>query len=313
MHKHTSEDQGYEHDNNRGHSGHNHAAGVTNERSLTITIGLTGAFLIAEVVGGILTESLALLSDAAHMFTDVMALIIALIALRIGKRAADNRRTFGYRRFEILAAAFNAIILFLVALYILYEAYERLHSPPDIKTGGMMLVAIIGLVVNLVCMRVLQVGSKSSLNLKGAYLEVFSDMLGSVGVIAGAILIYYTGWKQVDPVLAVAIGLWVLPRAWELLSESLNILLEGVPAGIELQKLHEELASLPGVTEVHDLHVWSITSGQNSLTAHLLVATHPNDSELIKQAQEIAGRNGVTHTNFQIELEHVEMRREGKS
>lgn len=308
-HNHDSHDHaGHDHS---GHAGHNHAAGVTNEKKLALAIGLTGTFLIAEIVGGILTESLALLSDAAHMFTDVMALVIALVAIRIGKRAADNRRTYGYRRFEILAAAFNAIVLFLVALYILYEAYERFQNPPDIQTTGMLIVAAIGLVVNILSMRILVSGSESSLNLKGAYLEVFSDMLGSIGVIIGAGIIYYTGWKQVDPILAVLIGLWVLPRTWKLLSESMNILLEGVPAGIELKKLHEELSALPGVKEVHDIHVWGITSGQNSLTAHLLVKEYPNDSELLKQAQAIAKKHGIDHTNFQIELEHMGMRCEG--
>jgi cobalt-zinc-cadmium efflux system protein len=308
-HNHDSHDHaGHDH---KGHAGHNHAAGVTNEKKLAIAIGLTGTFLVAEIVGGILTESLALLSDAAHMFTDVMALVIALVAIRIGKRAADNRRTYGYRRFEILAAAFNAIVLFLVALYILFEAYKRFQNPPDIQTTGMLIVAAIGLVVNILSMRILVSGSESSLNLKGAYLEVFSDMLGSIGVIIGAGIIYYTGWKQVDPILAVLIGLWVLPRTWKLLSESMNILLEGVPAGIELKKLHEELSALPGVKEVHDIHVWGITSGQNSLTAHLLVKEYPNDSELLKQAQAIAKNHGIDHTNFQIELEHVGMRCEG--
>lgn len=308
-HEHSSHNhKGHEHS---GHAGHNHAAGVTNERKLAIAIGLTGTFLVAEIIGGILTQSLALLSDAAHMFTDVMALVIALVAIRIGKRAADNRRTYGYRRFEILAAAFNAIVLFLVALYILYEAYERFQNPPEIQTTGMFVVAAIGLIVNVISMRILVSGSESSLNLKGAYLEVFADMLGSVGVIVGAILIYFTGWKQIDPILAVLIGFWVVPRTWKLLSESMNILLEGVPAGIELQKLHADLSALVGVKEVHDLHVWGITSGQNSLTAHLLVKEYPSDSELLKQAQAVAKKYSIDHTNFQIEIEHVGMRCEG--
>lgn len=289
------------------HAGHSHAAGVTNERNLVLAIALTGTYLVAEVVGGILTESLALLSDAAHMFTDVMALIIALVAIRIGKRAADNRRTYGYRRFEILAAAFNAVVLFLVAIYILYEAYDRFLAPPDIKTGGMLIVAAVGLAVNLISMRILASGSKNSLNMKGAYLEVFADMLGSVGVIVGSILIYFTGYKQIDPILAVLIGLWVLPRTWKLLSESMNILLEGVPAGIELQKLQAELSALPGVKSVHDLHVWAITSGQNSLTAHLLVDVPRDTGALLELANAVARRHGVDHANFQIESRHVGM------
>lgn len=295
------------HSHSHGHS-HNHAAGVTNERKLLFAILLTGAFFVAEVVGGFWTNSLALLSDAAHMFTDVMALVIALVAIRIGKRSADNRRTYGYRRFEILAAAFNAIGLFLVALYILYEAYERFLNPPEIHTWGMLAVAVLGLVVNLISMRILVSGSESSLNMKGAYLEVFADMLGSIGVIIGSLLVYFTGWAQIDAVIAVLIGLWVLPRTWKLLSESLNILLEGVPEGIELQRVHAELLALPGVQDVHDLHIWSITSGQHSLTAHLLVSEPPEDSSLLKQAHAIAKNHGIEHTNFQVEVEHVGMR-----
>lgn len=242
----------------------NHAipTGREHERKLKIVLGLTGTYLIAEVVGGLLTGSLALLSDAAHMLTYVMALVIALIAIRIGQRAADRRRTFGYRRFEILAAAANAVVLFLVALYIMVEAYKRFQTPPDIESGWMMAVAAVGLLINIISMRMLTGSGEHSLNMKGAYLEVLADMVGSIGVIIAALIIRYTGWWQVDPILAVLIGLWVLPRTWKLLSESLNILLEGVPQGIELDKIHNELAALSGVKEVHDLHIWAITSGR---------------------------------------------------
>ncbi|MBY0406171.1 MAG: cation diffusion facilitator family transporter [Rickettsiales bacterium] len=285
------------------HKGHNHTAGGANERKLLWAIGLTGTFLIAEVIGGLLSGSLALLSDAAHMLTDVMALVVAVVAIKMGKREADHKRTYGYRRFEILAAIFNAVVLFLVALYILYEAYGRFMHPPEIETGGMLGVAVIGLVVNLISMKILQSGSESSLNMKGAYLEVLSDMLGSVGVIIGAILIYYTGWRQIDSILAVLIGLWVLPRTWKLLSESLNILLEGVPADIDLQKLHTELAALPNVEDVHDLHVWAITSGKNSLTVHLVVKTPQDGGTLMAKALEVVKKYGIDHANFQVEAQ----------
>lgn len=282
-----------------GHD-HNHASG--NIRSLTIALMLTGLFLIAEVVGGLLTGSLALLSDAAHMMTDVMALVIAIMAIKIGNRPADDLRTYGYRRVEILAAVVNAVVLFLVAIYILYEAYERFITPPTVKSTGMMVIAAIGLVVNLICMRVLATGSEKSLNMKGAYLEVFADMLGSIGVILAGAIIYFTGWQQVDPILAVFIGFWVVPRTWHLLSESVNILLEGVPHGIELQKILSELSALEGIIEIHDLHVWAITSGHNSLTAHLLVKSYPEDDRLLQQARVVAKRYGINHTNFQIEV-----------
>jgi len=185
----------------------------------------------------------------------------------------------------------------------MFEAYDRFINPPEIKTGGMLAVAAAGLIVNLISMRILRSGSDNSLNMKGAYLEVFADMLGSIGVIIGSILIYYTGWAQIDPILAVLIGLWVLPRTWLLLSESLNILLEGVPSGIELAKIQEELAALPNVTLVYDLHVWGITSGENSLTTHLVVSTLPVDSSLLDAARAVAKKHGILHTTFQIERE----------
>ena len=280
-------------------SGHSHTGGSAHAAKLKIALALTATYLVAEVIGGFITQSLALLSDAAHMLTDVMALVVALVAIRIGERPADPRRTFGYYRFEILAAAFNAAVLFLVAIYILYEAYRRFSDPPEIQSGGMFIVATVGLAVNVASMLILRSGSKSSLNLRGAYLEVWSDALGSIGVIAAALIIRYTGWWAVDPILAVLIGLWVLPRTWQLLGESINILLEGVPKGIELEKLHDALAALPDVREVHDLHVWSLTSGRNSMTVHL-VTENPNTS-LVAEAQRVAREHDIEHASIQLE------------
>lgn len=273
--------------------------GAAHAARLKIALTLTASYLVAEVVGGLLTGSLALLSDAAHMFTDVSALALALAAIRIGQRAADARRTFGYYRFEILAAAFNAVVLFLVAIYILYEAYRRFRQPTEIASGWMLVVAVIGLAVNIASMRVLRAGSDESLNVKGAYLEVWSDMLGSIAVIIAALVIKFTGWLPIDPILGVVIGFWVLPRTWMLLNQSLNILLEGVPEGIELRQLHDRLVALPGVREVHDLHVWSLTSGRNSMTVHL-VADSP-DSALVRAAQRIAREHGIEHASIQVE------------
>lgn len=297
----------FHHSNHEHHHSHHHhhTHSDTNERKLIIVIALTGIFFVIEIIGGWLTHSLALLSDAVHMFTDVMALVIALIAIQLGKRVSDNRRTYGYRRFEILAAALNAFLLFQAGLYILYEAYKRFQDPPVVQTNGMFVIAVVGLIINLVGMLILRRGNKSNLNMRGAYLELLSDTLGSIGVIIGAVAIHFTGWHEIDPILAVLIGFLVIPRTWRLLSESLNILLEGVPDGIELQQIREELAALPDVKDVHDLHIWAITSGQNSLTAHLLVHNLPNDSELLKQAQQIAQKHDITHTNFQIEQEHA--------
>lgn len=283
--------------------GHEHAHAVPtkgNERALTIALALTGTFLVAEVAGGLITGSLALISDAAHMFTDSAALAIALAAVRIGRRPHDSRRTFGYQRFEILAAAFNAVMLFFVALYIIYEAYQRFRNPAEIQSIGMLVVAAIGLVVNIVSMRLLASGRDTSLNVKGAYLEVWSDLLGSIGVIAGALVIWATGWVWVDSVIAVAIGLWVLPRTWVLLKDSLNILLEGVPAGIDLKAVAEAINQMPGIRDVHDLHVWAITSGAPSLTAHVVTDSTMTDDELVPRlARMLTDRFAIRHTTIQ--------------
>lgn len=290
-------------------TGHSHATpGNQNERALRFALVLTTIFLIAEVVAGFLTGSLALISDAAHMFTDSAALAIALVAVRIGKRPADSRRTFGYYRFEILAAAFNAILLLLVAMYIIFEAYQRLKNPQQIESTGMLIVAVLGLCINLASMRLLGVGKDTSMNMKGAYLEVWSDMLGSIGVIAGALIIRYTGWTWVDSVVAVAIGLWVLPRTWSLLKESMNVLLEGVPEGIGLEKIQQAILALPGVQSLHDLHVWTISSGKVSLTVHVVCASPEvqKDQLLASIRSILAQQFDIHHTTVQLEQEPCE-------
>ncbi|MBA2964675.1 MULTISPECIES: cation diffusion facilitator family transporter [Ramlibacter] len=294
------------HDHGEAHEaghGHDHTAGA-NERSLKIALGLTSSFLLVEFVGGIVTQSLALLSDAAHMFTDVAALVIALVAIRMGQRAADSRRTFGYARFEILAAAFNAMLLFGAAVFIVYEAYLRLKAPPDIQPTGMLVIAVVGLIVNILAMKVLMGGKDESLNVKGAYLEVWSDMLGSLGVIAGAVIIQFTGYAWVDSLVAVLIGLWVVPRTWSLLKSSVNILLEGVPEEIDLGEVRSALSGIRGVRSFHDLHIWALSSGKVSLTVHLVndpdVDAERDILPVVREALE--QRFGITHVTVQCEL-----------
>ncbi|WP_022802550.1 cation diffusion facilitator family transporter [Deinococcus ficus] len=280
--------------------GHSHSHGRdANARQLGIALALTGTFLIVEVVYGLLSGSLALLSDAGHMLTDVAALALSLFAIRMGRRPADRKRTFGYRRTEILAAALNAGALFAIGIYILFEAYRRLNEPVDVQTTPMLIVATLGLIVNVISARVLVGGSEGSLNMKSAYLEVMGDLLGSVAVIIGALLIRFTGLTWIDPVLGAAIGLWVLPRTWTLLKASVNVLMEGVPDGLDLDALRAAIAGLPGVEEVHDLHVWSVTSGEHSLTVHA-VSTAPLPA-LNAQVTEIAEAFGIEHVTVQLE------------
>ena len=203
------------------------------------------------------------------MLTDVAALAIALLAIRLGGRPPDEKRTFGYRRFEILAAAFNALMLFAIAIYVFVEAIDRFREPQPVQSWGMMIVAAVGLLVNLVAMRMLVAGKEQSFNVKGAYLEVWADMIGSVGVILGAVAIRFTGWSWIDPVVAVLIGLWVLPRTWILLRGTVNILLEGVPDGIALREVEGAIASIPGVASVEELRIWSISNHENYATVRL--------------------------------------------
>ena len=282
---------------------HDHLASArTSSRRLTIALCLTSGFLIAEVVAGLVFNSLALLSDAAPMFTDAAALAIALVAIKIGQRPADDRRTFGYRRFEILAAAFNALLLFGVAIYVLVEGVRRLLDPEPVESIGMLVVAVLGLGVNLISMRLLSGGKDKSLNVKGAYLEVWADMLGSLGVIAAALVIRFTGWLWVDPIVAIAIGLWVLPRTWVLLRDSTNILLESAPTGLALADLRASVLAIPGVAGLHDLHVWISGADQQSASAHVELASDA-DAEQVRRAVASALRE-------RFKLEHVSIQTE---
>ncbi|ADP17404.1 cobalt-zinc-cadmium resistance protein CzcD [Achromobacter xylosoxidans A8] len=274
------------------------------ESRLWIAFALTSTFMLVEIAGGMITGSLALISDAMHMLTDAMALLLALVAIRAGRKAADLMRTYGYARFEILAAAVNALVLLGVAFYILYEAYQRLSAPQDIQSLGMLAVAVVGLVVNLISMRLLASAKDESLNVKGAYLEVWADMLGSIGVIVGAVLIWFTGWRWVDSALAVGIGFMVFPRTWTLLRECVNILLEGVPPGMSLQAVRDAIAGTAGVAAIHDIHLWAVTQSNPMLTGHVVLAPGA-DGEQVRCAIEARLQEDfdLHHTTLQMERE----------
>ncbi len=291
---------GHDHADETGPA-HDHTKGATG-KMLAWALALTSAFLIAELIGAWVFGSLALLSDAAHMFTDAAALAIALAAIKIGERPADEKRTFGYRRFEILAAAFNAVLLFIVAGYILFEGVQRILDPEPVASVGMLAVAVVGLLVNLLAMRLLASGKDKSLNMKGAYLEVWADMLGSVGVIGGALLIMATGWRWVDPVIAIGIGLWVLPRTWTLLRDTTHVLLEGVPKGLALRDVREALEAVPGVAGVHDLHLWGQSRDDANLSSHIQLAPGAEFDEVRQAATDVlAERFSIRHVTLQIE------------
>lgn len=278
------------------------AGANVNARRLTWALLLTGGFLIIEVIGAYVYNSLALLSDAGHMLTDVSALAIALTAIKVGSKAPDDEHSFGYRRFEILAAAFNALMLFAVATYVLVEGVQRLREPAEVQSMGMLVVATAGLVINLVSMKLLSAGKDGSLNVKGAWLEVWADMIGSVGVIAGAILIWLTGWSWVDPAIAILIGLWVLPRGWSLLKETTHVLLEGTPAGLKVADIRDAIARVQGVASVHDLHLWSVSSDDRNASVHVLL-TAGADHEAVRAevAVMLAQTFGIGHATVQTE------------
>ena len=284
-----------------GHA-HNHSAAGKNKKRLAIVLALTTAYLVAEVIGGLVTHSLALLADAGHMLTDVAGLAFALLAIRFAERPATPERTYGYYRIEILAALVNAVVLIGISLYILYEAYERFRNPPEVQSGGMLAVALVGLVVNIAGIYLLKSASEESLNMKGAYFEVLSDMLTSIGVIAAGIIMLTTGWYYADPIISAGIGVFILPRTWMLLRDAVGVLLEGTPHDVNLAALRESIQTVEGVADVHDLHVWSLTSGMNAMSVHAVLADHSLHDEVLAAVQKkVTSEFKIAHATVQVE------------
>ena len=272
-----------------------------------MALGLTTSFMLVEVVGGLWTGSLALLADAAHMLTDAGGLALALIAINFAERPATPQKTFGYARFEVLAALTNAVVLLVVAIYILIEAYDRFTNPPEILGTPMLVVAVLGLIVNLISMRLLMAGAQESLNMKGAYLEVMGDMLGSLGVIVAAGVVMWTGWSQADAIIGAGIGLFIVPRTWTLMKSAIHILMEGTPPEVDLKLLESKLLEIEGVEAAHDLHVWTITSGLDAMSGHLVITDESRFREILQAAHDLLRDSfGIQKTTIQIE--HPELR-----
>jgi cobalt-zinc-cadmium efflux system protein len=273
--------------------------------ALWIVFGLTSTYFFVEVVGGLLTNSLALLADAAHMLTDVGGLGLALFAAWMSSKPATPAKTYGYYRVEILAALANAVVLFLVAFFILYEAFRRFQEPPEVASLPMMGIAVVGLAVNVVGIWLLRRAAKESLNMQGAFLEVVSDLLGSVGVIAAAGVMWATGWWYADPIFSVLIGLVILPRTWRLMKQAVNVLLEGTPAHLNLADVEQAMLAVEGAAAVHDLHIWTITSGVDALSAHVVLdpAIEPVSADTLveRMAAVVKERFGIGHTTIQVE------------
>ncbi|MFC5719367.1 cation diffusion facilitator family transporter [Streptomyces gamaensis] len=292
-----------------GH-GHAHGAGGTaaaaHRGRLRITLGITLAVLLAEVAGSVLTGSLALLADAGHMATDAVGVGMALVAIHFANRPAGGRRTYGYARAEILAALANCVLLLGVGGFILYEAIGRLVSPVAVPGAATVVFGLVGLVANLVSLTLLTRGQKESLNVRGAFLEVLSDALGSLAVVVSALVIMITGWSRADPVASLLIGLMIVPRTLRLLREALDVLLEAAPRDVDMDEIRSHILALPGVTDLHDLHVWTITSGMPVLSAHVVVDHAALDAagheKMLHDLQGCLGEHfDVEHCTFQLE------------
>jgi cobalt-zinc-cadmium efflux system protein len=287
---------------------HEHVAGAGN-RALIITLGLVAVVMVAEIVGGLLSNSLSLLGDAGHMLVDLLALGLSIFANNLAKRPSTLTRTFGYHRVEIMAALANGSILVLVSAFVFYEAAQRFQSPPEVKTPLMLVIAGIGLVANLIGVALLERGSHGSLNVRGAFWHILGDTISSVGVIIAGIIITITGWTVADPIAAIVIGVIILWGAVQLVRDSVDILMEGVPKNIRVEKVVEDIRQVPGIQEIHDIHVWTITSGIVALSAHLMI-----QDQMVSLSTDVrdhvnrmlAEKYEITHTTLQLECSRCE-------
>lgn len=290
-----------------GH-GHGHGAASAagrHRRPLMIAFALTAVFMVVEIGTGVLTGSLALLSDGAHMATDVLGLGMSLAAITLAARPATSQRSFGFYRLEVLAALANGVLLFGVAVYVLVEAALRLADPPAVASVPLLVVAVAGLVVNMISYRLLTAGAGDSLNLRAARLEVLGDLLGSVGVIVAAVIIATTGWGYADPIIGAAIGVFILPRTWVLSRQAVHILMQAAPAGVDVVEVAQRMSGLSGVVEVHDLHVWTLTSGMDTASGHVRIADGADYHEVLDRVLTLlADDYGVVHTTIQCEPAH---------
>jgi cobalt-zinc-cadmium efflux system protein len=302
-------------DNQSRHRGHHHhhllhhrhdglPAGTEQRRALTIALVLTAAFFVAQAVGGILSGSLALLADAGHLLSDVGSLGLALVAMRIARRPPTPARTYGWYRAEVLAALANGAGLVVIAIFVFVEAARRFSDPPAVEAGLMLAVASAGLVANLVVVAILRRHRRKSLNVRGAYMHVIADSLGSVGVIAAALVLMTTGWRQADPLISVGVGIMVLWSSWGIIRDAVSVLLESTPPGVDLASVKQALEADDQVDGVHDLHVWTLTSGFTALSAHLVIrpAGSLGSGMLLERLQhKLDEQFGIAHTTLQIE------------
>ncbi len=301
---------GHDHDQNHGGHHHSHAIHNGGKRDLLIALSITMLMMVAEAIGGYISNSLALLSDAGHMLTDNLALLLSFVAMKFATMPATERRTFGFYRLEILAAFVNGIVLVLMSLYIMFQAYQRIITPQPVAGKLMLGVALIGLAANIIGALVLNKHSSNSLNIRGAYLHIIGDALSSVGVVAGGLVIIYSGWYLVDPILSILISLVIIYSAWALVKESVSILLESVPSHINIDAVAAEIEKIEGVREAYHIHVWTITSGVYAMSAHIVIDDQlvSRNRELLERVRSVvADRFKVMHSTIQIECERCDL------
>jgi cobalt-zinc-cadmium efflux system protein len=290
------------HHHHHGHShGHNHSH-TSNKKALLSSFVLITVFMIVEVVGGLVTNSLALLSDAGHMLSDAASLGLSFFAIKLGERKGTGEKTYGYKRFEIIAAALNGLALIIVSVIIFYEAIHRLFAPPEIQSTGMLFISITGLVVNIIAFMVLMQGDKEeNLNVRSAFLHVLGDMLGSVGAIAAALLIMLLGWGIADPIASMIVAALIIVSGLRVTKDSFHILMEGAPTQIDCERVKKVLGKIPMVKEIHDLHIWTITSGYPVLSCHITILDDGVHDEILSSAQKIL------HDEFEIEHSTIQV------
>ncbi|KIY21847.1 cation diffusion facilitator family transporter [Mesobacillus subterraneus] len=290
---------GHNHSHSHGHSHTN------NKKALLWSFLLIAGYMVVEGIGGFLTNSLALLSDAGHMLSDAAALGLSLFAMKLGEKKATNLKTYGFKRFEIIAAALNGLTLIIISLYIFVEAYHRMANPPEVQSLGMLTISVIGLLVNILAAWMLMRGDKEeNLNVRSAFLHVLGDMLGSVGAIVAALLIYFFGWGLADPIASIFVAILIIISGWRITKESFHILMEGTPEQIKLAEVKEEIMKIPLVRDVHDIHVWSITSGVFMLSGHISVEGKGTHDHVLRAAQTLLhDRFGIDHSTLQVEAE----------
>lgn len=285
--------------------GHQHGSAAAQHRGrLAVVLALSLSILVVEVIGAAVANSLALLADAGHVLTDVVGIALALVAIWFAQRPASPARTFGYLRLEIFAAVVNAFLLLLIGVFVLVEAWQRLSEPPQIASGAMLVFALVGLAANAMSLFLLRDAQRGSLNMRGAYLEVMGDLAGSVAVIVAAIVIALTGWTWADVVASVGIGLLILPRTMALLRDAANVLMEATPKGVDMDHVRAHILDAPGVIDCHDLHAWTITSGMNVVSAHVVLTEGADPAAALSALSDcLADDFDIEHSTFQLETE----------